>query len=263
MPGVSWIAAGFVGDSAWELEEAAESLAKAYLRRGDRFSVEAEATGGVTATDLEGTITSRILGSVRGTRVSESPKVRFHVASDGPKGVVGVEVRAGAGGVPTGEDMASCLVSGGIHSSVVAWWALLAGFRVRLKHAMVSDDSVLAVARLYSELSNRADPRGLSLEILRGTSVPDMVAQLASGREGEVFSGFHSSGGAPPGWMRGAVFSPLYLLPEEGYKAEFGSLNIRPFDNVSSWTRRGPSKHTSEKFSGGPADVSAVLDGLR
>ena len=262
MPGVAWVAAGFAAESSSELAEAGEYLAKAYLRRGDRFSLEAEATGGALASDVGGAVTSRILDSVKGARVSESPRVRFRVAADGRKCAIGVEVKRGAGGVPTGRGTASCLVSGGAHSSVAAWLAVLAGFRVRLVHATVSEESVLAVARLYSELSNRADPRGLSLKVLEGGPVAKMLAAyVARSREKVVFGGF-AAGRTPPGVLRGAVSAPLYLMPEERFRDEFESLGLRSFDAGTRWDQGGPSRYTSRTFSGGPADVSTVLDGL-
>ena len=261
LPGVSWIAVGFVAGTSGELARAGESVARTYLRPRDRFSVEAEATGGALASDIGGAITSKILGAVRGARVSESPRVRFRAAADGRKGAVGVEVRKGAGGVPTGSAPASCLVSGGIHSSVAAWLAVLAGLRVRLVHAKVSDESLLAVARLYSELSNRADPRGLSLEVLEGGPVDGMIAEYASHARVEVFGGF-AAGRAPPQKLREVVSSPLHLMPEESYKEEFESLGVKPFDETRPWGQGGTCRYTSKSFSGGPVDVSAVLDGL-
>lgn len=262
MPGIAWIAAGRAAGSANELASGSASLARAYLRRGYGFSVHAEGTGGVLASDVSGAVTSKVLETVKGARVSESPRVRFRVAVDGREGAVGVEVRVGDGGVPTGEDGASCLVSGGRHSSVVAWMAVLAGYRVRLVHAKVSEGSVLAVARLYSELSNRADPRGLSLEVIEGGSPQGAVVGYAPGPKGGAFAGFHAGGARVPAKLRGKVSSPLYLMPEETYSAEFESLGVRAFEERARWGEAGPSKFRSRTFAGGPVDVSGVLDGL-
>lgn len=262
MPGVSWLAAGYGARSTEELVREGESLAKKYLKPGDRFSVAAEATGGVLASDLAGAITAKALEAAKGARVSESPKVRFRVAVDGKEGAVGVEVAAGVGGVPTGSEAAVCLVSGGAHSSVTAWLAMLAGFRVRLVHAMESDESLLAVARLYSELSNRGDPRGLSLVVLEGGSVPRMLAEYSAASEGKVFGGFHAVEEGPAGRLRRTASSPLYLAPEEWLAALFESLGVRPHDHRVRWGAGGSPKLTTRRFSGGPADVSSVLEGL-
>lgn len=258
-PGIRWIAAGFAGPRS-EIGGAAVALAKLYLRRGDRFSVGAEGTGGALASDVAGAVTSKILDAVKGALVSENPRVIFRAAEDGKNGAVGVEVRSGPGGVPTGVEGVTCMVSGGVHSAVTAWMALLGGFRVRLVHAAVSDQSLLAVARLYSELSNRVDPKGLSLEVLGGGPPSGLIARYASGHKGTMFGGFHSNGAAPGASLR--VSSPLYLLPEEKFAAEFDSLGVKAFDFEEDWHRTGGGRLTSRGFSGGPADVSAVIDGL-
>ena len=261
MPGIAWVAAGFAADSPSELTEASGRLARLYLKRGERFSVAAESGGPGRASDAAGAVVSKILDSVKGVKVSESSRVKFRVASDGARGAVGVEVSLGPGGAPTGDEEVSCLVSGGAHSSVVAWFALVAGFRVRLVHARVDQESVLAAARLYSELSNRADPRGLSLEVLEGGSTGGMVGRYLAGQRGRVFAGFHATNGVLPK-LRGGVTSPLFLMPEERFRVEFEALGIKGYDAVADWSKKKRSRFGSKAFSGGPASVSDVLDGL-
>ena len=103
MPGVSWIAVGIAARSLQELAAAAGKLAGRYLRKGDRFSVEAEGTAGVLASDIAGVVTSAVLDEVKGTRVSiESPKVRFRAAFDGEEGVAGIEVKGDKGALRQG-----------------------------------------------------------------------------------------------------------------------------------------------------------------
>lgn len=262
MPGIAWIAAGFAAQSLSELADAGANLAKSYLRRGERFSVDSEGAGSALASDVGGMVTSRILEAVKGARVSESPRVRFRVAADGRGGVVGVEVSAGVGGVPTGTEGAACFVSGGVHSSACAWMAALAGYRVKLVHARASDRSVLAVARLYSELSNRVDPRGLSLEVLEGGTAAGMLAKRAAKLEGSAFGGF-TPARTPPESMRGVVRSPVYLMPEERFGAVFESLGIKGELATTDWHETGAGGYSVRTFSGGPADVSGVLDGLQ
>jgi hypothetical protein len=262
MPGVDWIAAGGACSSATELYALACALAKNYLRRGDRFTVEAKGADNVMASDVGGSITSKILESVRGARVSvESPKARFRAAFDGENGVVGVEVKKGPGGVPTGRNSAFCLVSGGRHSSVVAWHAVLLGFRVQLVHAKFSDESLRAVARLYSELSHRADPRWLGLEVLEGGSIREILIRYAELSKNPVFGGFSPSGGERLLGLP-SVLAPLYLMPEERFQTEFEALGIKGLDSPEDWDKSGPMKLTKRKFGGRAADVSGVLDGL-
>lgn len=263
LPGVAWIAVGFGAGTAGELALASRSLAKIYLRKGNRFTVEAEATGGVLASDVAGSVTSRVLETVKGSRSSDNPRVRFRVAADGRRTAVGVQLLPGAGGAPTGREAVSCLVSGGTHSSVVAWMAVLAGYRVRLLHASVREESLMAVAKLYSELSNRADSRWLSLEVLEGESAAGSIVRYGRRSRRRLFAGFHAADGAPPPSLRRAVSSPLYFLPEEAFEAEFKMLRIRAFEESMDWGREGPSGFRMRTFRGGPAGVSDVLDGLK
>jgi len=261
MPGVSWVAAGLTVRSLRELSAAAGELARKYLRKGDLFSVEAEGTAGALASDIAGVVTSAVLDGVKGSRVaSESPKVRFRAAFDGEAGIVGIEVRMGQGGTPTRRELVACLVSGGIHSAVVAWEAVLQGFRVQLIHARYSEESLQAVARLYSELSYRADPRGLGLEVIEGESVNRALAGYASSFRGMVFAGYTPAarGRQPP-----KVLSPLYLMSEEKFASEFRALGIQSFDAREEWNREGRGRRLVRRFGGRRADVSGVLDGLK
>ena len=263
MPGVSWVAAGTSARPYRELAAASRSLARNYLKRGDRFSVGAEGTEGVLASDLAGSVTSAILDSVKGSRVSaESPKIRFRAACDGGRGVVGVEVKKGPGGAPMGTDSVSCLVSGGMHSSVLAWEAVLHGFRVRLVHSRSSDEGLRSVARLYSELSHRADPRGLSLEVLEGGSVVGALYKYARRSSDPVFAAFTPTTAAAARRLP-SVLAPLFLLPEERFQAEYESLGIKGVDSVERWAAKRGEEVRVRTFGGKVADVSGVLDGLR
>jgi len=260
MPGVSWVAVGLTARSLRELSAAAGELSTRYLRNRDRFSVEAEGTAGVLASDVAGIVTSALLDGAKGSRVSsESPKVRFRAAFDGEKGVVGVEARRGQGGTPTGGEQVACLVSGGIRSSVVAWEAVLHGFKVRLVHAKFTEESLRAVARLYSELSYRADPRGLSLEVLEGESIGGALSRYAGSFRGKVFAGY-----TPGAYERRLpnVLAPLYLMSGERFAEEFEALGIRSFDAPEDWKKKGEGVLTVRMYAGRRADVSGVLDGM-
>ncbi len=262
-PGVSWIAAGKVSRSFKELLDDSATLATAYLKRGDRFSVDAEGGSGAVMSDVSGGVTSKILESSKGTRVSqEDPKIRFRSAFDGSRGVVGVEVARGPGGVPTGVDSVVCLVSGGRHSSVMSWMALLAGYKVRLVHAMVNHESLLGVARLYAELSHRTDPRGMMLQVIEGKSPAHALVGVARGVSEPVFGGFRASGGPIPRRLRSHVLSPLYLLDEDKFDNEFDSLALKSYDAKMSWDSSKNKDVEIRSFGGVTADVSEVVDGL-
>jgi len=260
MPGVSWVAAGTTVGSFRELASVARLLAKRYLRSGDRFVVEAEGTGGVTASDVGGLVTSAALDVAKGARLAESARVRFRVAFDGEKGAAGVEVKRGPGGAPTGKDQVVCFVSGGAHSSVLAWEAVLKGFRVRLVHAKQSEESLLAVARLYSELSHRADPRGLSLEVLEGDSIAGALSGYVQSAKVPAYAGYTAGGRKMPGPK---ILAPLYLMAEEKFREEFEALKIKSHDAPEAWNKKGEEKRVVRRFGGVRADVSRVLDGLR
>lgn len=262
MPGVAWSAAGFYATGFKEITKASATLGSRYLRRGDRFSVDAEVSTGVPS-DLAGAVTSSILESVKGSRVSSyAPKVRFRAALDGSKGVVGVEIFHGPGGVPTGSASAICFVSGGKHSSVVAWNAVLMGLRAKLVHVKSDEESLLAVAKLYSELSHRSDPRGLRLEVLERSSVPVALKRYAAGHMEPSFGGFTAAFGGVPDRLKGVMAAPLYLMPEEKFEIEFLSLGLKSYDAKAEWGKTGSEKYSVRSFGGLTADVSGVLDGL-
>jgi hypothetical protein len=262
LPGVAWAAAGHGVSTIRGAVEASIDLAPKYLKRGDRFRVEAEVTQNGFPSDLAGAVTSGILESVKGSRVSsEAPKVVFMAALDRQKGVVGVEVLRGPGGVPTGSERVTCLASGGRHSSVLAWSALLMGFRVNLVHARSDYESVLAVARLYSELSHRGDPRGLKLEVLGAVNPAHALMRAASRSKDPVYGGFTATTGGVPATL-GGVQAPLYFMPEERFDSEFSSLKLREYDSRTEWDRQGTGKVYCRTFGGRTADVSDVIDGL-
>jgi len=264
LPGSSWIAVGRRTVKLDDLARETAGLAKIYVRPKSRFAVLAESTvGDVKASDLMGLASSAVLEAVKGARVNEeNPSVVFRVAYDQNKGFAAVQLRAGPGGRPTGDRIASCLVSGGPHSSVVAWKALLAGYALELVHAKVDDRSLRAVALLYSELSNRVDPRKLSLVVFEGGSVGRVLSKWTKGAGRPAFAGFHAGRGRAPPRM-GSVTSPLFLLEEEEFEREFGLLGIREDDRRQRWSKGGAPSRRTLRFSGTRADVHGVMAGLR
>lgn len=262
MPGVSWIAVGTPVGSYMELGAASKTLAGKYLRRGERFAVLAEATGSAVASDVAGAVASSALGVVEGVRIDEeAPRTRFRAAFDGAWGAVGVELFEGPSGVPTGSERAVCLVSGGKHSSVTAWMALLSGYRVSLVHVKVDDESLREVARLYSELSNRADYSKLSLEVLDRGAGLGALAEIAS-RGTPVFGGFHAGCSDIPERLAGLIEAPLFLLPEREFDSAYEGLGLKGKVDRQVWKNKSPSEVSRWRFGGLRADVNGVLDGL-
>jgi adenylyl- and sulfurtransferase ThiI len=263
-PGVAWVAVGFAVRSFGGLSAVSAVIARKYLKPGDRFSVEAEGSSGVLASDVQGAVASGALEAVKGARVSQDrPKVRFRAAYDGSRGVVGIEARVGPGGFPTGRSSVTCLVSGGKHSSVVSWMALLAGYRLRLLHAKVDEEGMLEAARLYSELSHRTDPRALRLEVVEGGRPAEVLARLVKGSKGPVFGGFHPNGGEIPESLAGIALAPLFVMPEERFEVEFDSLSLKGIKSKMHWMSSGSRNANVRSFGGVTADISAVRDGLR
>ena len=264
LPGVSWVAAGMAARSFRELSQASSVLARRYLRPGDRFRVEADASGGIAVGDVAGSVVSAALEAVRGSRVDESrPKVRFRASFDGKRGAVGVELFEGPGGSPTGAEGVTCLVSGGKHSSVLSWMALLSGYRVRMVHARIDEESERAAAHLYAELSNRVDPSGLSLEVLRGGEPASLLLWRAGRAKTPIFAGFHSGCSEVAGALGRSVVAPLFLLPEGSFDTAYKGLSLRGYQaNLDTEGRRARPASKSV-FAGVKADVSQVLDGLR
>jgi adenylyl- and sulfurtransferase ThiI len=265
LPGVSWLAVGRSSRSLSGVMDELTALARVYLKRGGSFAVKAETHAPTTLpSDLIGRANSAVLDAVDGVRVNENaPSTRFRVAFDGRGGTAGVEIAEGPGGTPTGAAEAHCLVSGGIHSSVLAWLALLSGLRVELVHAYVSDGALREVARLYAELSHRVSPAALSLRVLEGRSVGEAIASWAGKTGGQVFSGVHAGRSGSSLLLPKRVSSPLYLLPEEDYGSVLASLSLKGFDGGSESAEPGRGLLRERRFGGKRADMHGVLDGLR
>jgi hypothetical protein len=261
-PGISWIAAGDSSESLKSLAAIAERLAKAYLRGKKTFSVVAESTDqDITPSDVAGMLTSAILEAVSSVRTDdEKPEVRFRAAWKKDLGAVGVELCVGQGGTPMGGKTVVCLVSGGMHSSVVAWHALLSGYRVSLVHCLVDEDSLMAVASLYAELSHRVNPRGLSLKVWDGDGLIDQIRR--SEWKTHPLSGFHSECGGIPETIERIVLAPLFLLTEEEYRASFAKLSVRDYEHKQNWNERETKKGRWRRYGGERSDIHGVLDGL-
>jgi len=273
MPGVSWIAVGHSSDSVKGVFGEIASLARIYLKKRT-FAIVAETSSReMLESDVVGRAVSAVFDAVPGSKVDEdSPSVTFRVAMgrkptrDG--GVAGVELRKGAGGTPTGATGCLCLVSGGMHSSVMTWYALLSGMRVELVHVAASDESLREVARLYGELSHRVDPSAVGLRVVEGVSVRETIRMLRNAQEGRpIYAGFHCrcndvrpAHGSPRG-----VASPLYLLPEHEFSGVLSSLGLRGYPSREAWTsaRRSGRRPVERRIRGKRCDMHGVLDGLR
>jgi len=133
---------------------------------------------------------------------------------------------------------------------------------VTLVHAKVSEESLRAVAKLYSELSTRVDPRSLALEVLAGEDPGKIVNWLGHGEGSPVFVGTHT-GCSNMKWRSARVAAPLYVAQEEWFRTELSNLKLHPYPGQTEWTNRSGAPSERLGFGGTRADVSDVLDGLR
>jgi len=269
MPGASWIAVGYWFRGTGGYLKTLKALSPRYLRRGSRFRISVGAPTAAAAGDLVLAGNSAILASVPGSRVDErKPQVSFRGLLDGEEGALGVEIRAGPGGVSTSGERVACMVSGGRNSSGMAWMAALSGFSISLVHSRTDDVSLTRVAKLYAELSHRMDPSGLELLVLGG-------GNGASGRLGAwlaeakvpVFAGLKSSPSMAVRLARkfpGLLF-PLLLVPDSEMERVHRSLGLRGSagsDGVLEKLGRGGS-YSVRRFEGKEADMNEVIDAIK
>ncbi len=262
LPGVAWTAAGHPLRTVEDVAPVSRRLALTYLKPRMTFAVAAESTSGPTALDLAGAVTSVVLGEVKGARVDEGdPEVKFRVTYGGGGGAVGVELRTGPGGTPVGSAWTDCLVSGGLHSAVVAWHVLLSGERVRLIHVKEADESLKSVARLYSELSHRVDPVGVSIAVFDGGSIESALRRRGTRGRGIPVGGFHAGARLPP-TLSGKVGAPLSLLTEEEFESAASDLAVAFTSGRHRWGESISRKARRSTFGGVRTDMHGVIDGL-
>jgi hypothetical protein len=275
LPGVAWISVGYRFNGSRDYLKVLELLAKRYLSKGKTFRISAQVVGSErTAGDAVLAGNSALLSSVTGAKVDERrPNVKFRVCVEGARGACGVEIRSGPGGVPTGGDWVSCLVSGGERSSSMAWMAALSGFSIRLVHSKTGESALRQVARLYSELSFRIDPRCVELVVLDG-------GKNAAGRIGRWLgdSKMTAFAGMRPARSDGLtefarrfpnLMLPLILVQDEAIRAVYRSLGLGP---ASKGSRTGGltlkslqarSPYSKKRFGGVQADSNTVIDAIK
>jgi hypothetical protein len=276
LPGVAWTAVGYRFRGTKSYLKNLGLLAKRYLGKGRTFKISAQVSGSEqTAGDAVLAGNSELLSSIPGARVDErNPRVRFRVCIQGAKGACGAEIGGGPGGAPTKGDWVSCLVSGGVKSSVLAWMAALSGFSLRLVHSRTDEADLRHVARLYSELSYRMDARCLELVILDGgKNTFGRIGGWLHDHRGEAFAGLR------PG--RSDVLTglaerfpnlslPLVLVQEDALGTIYRSLGL---GRAASGAAAGGgltlkaleagSTYSEWRFGGVQADSNAVIDAVK
>jgi len=274
LPGVAWISVGYRFSGSQNYLRNLELLARRYLSKGRTFSIAANVVRSkVSAGDIVLSGNSALLSAIPGARINErKPQVKFRVCVDAAKGACGVEIRTGPGGLPTGAQWVSCLVSGGERSASLAWMSALNGFSLRLVHSSSGEAPLRQVAKLYSELSFRMDPSRLELVVLdgRGGAIGRIGRWLREDR-GANFAGARLK---PDAWVDLArafpnLGLPLSLVQEEVIAATYRSLGIgraarEPL--AGAFGRRELSAQTNyseHRFGGVQADSNEVIDSIK
>ncbi len=275
LPGVAWIAVGYRFSGAKDYLKDLKLLAKRYLGKGMTFKISAQVVASEeTAGDAVLAGNSELLSSIPGAKVDErNPRVRFRVCIQGAKGACGAEIAGGPGGAPTRGEWVSCLVSGGANSSALAWMAALSGFSLRLVHSRTDELAFRHVARLYSMLSFRMDPRCLELVVLDGGK--DAFARIGGWLHDH---GEEAFAGLRPG--RSDVLTelaerfpnlalPLILVQDDEIASVYASLGLGRTTKEAG--RRGltpkvldaRTPYSELRFGGVQADSNAVIDTMK
>ncbi len=275
LPGVAWIAVGYRFSGTGNYLRNLELLARRYLSKGRTFKISAQVVASKqTAGDAVLAGNSELLSSIPGTRVDErKPQVRFRVCLQGSRGALGAEIRVGPGGLPSSGEWVSCLVSGGARSSALAWMAALSGFSIRLVHSRTDEASLRHVARLYSELSFRMDPRCLELIVLDGgDDAYGRIGGWLRDHKGAAFAGFRP-GRADSLTAIAERFPnlslPLILVQDDAVAEIYRSLGVgraAAGPAGAGLTLRALEARTTyslRKFGGVQADSNEVIDTLK
>jgi hypothetical protein len=275
LPGVAWIAVGYRFNGTGAYLKDLTTLARRYLSKGRTFKISAQVVASKqTAGDAVLAGNSELLSSLPGTRVDErKPHVRFRVCIQGSKGACGAEIRSGPGGLPTTREWVSCLVSGGARSSALAWMAALSGFSLRLVHSRTDEASLRQVARLYSELSFRMDPRCLELVVLGGgKDAYGRIGGWLRDHKGAAFAGLRP--GRPDALTGVAerfpnLALPLTLVQDDAIEGVYRSLRLgraaedRADAGLNLRALEAVSPYSVRKFGGVQADSNEVIDALK
>jgi len=275
LPGVAWIAVGYRFSDGEAYLKVLEQLGKRYLSKGTTFKILANVVRSKqSAGDVLLSGNSALLSSIDGAKVDErKPRVKFRVSVQGTKGACGSEIRAGPGGSPTGSEWVSCLVSGGERSSSMAWMAALSGFSLRLVHSRTDEVALRHVARLYSELSVRIDPRCLELVVLGGgENAAGRLGGWLKGQKGTAFAGLRL--GRSDVQTRLAerfpnLVLPLVLVQDDEIAMVYRSLGLGRATKsaldagLTLKALDSGSAYSEQKFGGVRADSNEVIDAMK
>jgi hypothetical protein len=256
LPGVEWTASGYMLEGKDIIKEAME-LASNFLREKKKFFIVAKEELSDIKMDIEG----KILSSMVGKRIDgKKPDVTFVISKAGKRYAFGVKLYEGVGGCMQSSSKVACLVSGGMHSSVVSWLLCLSGKGLKIVHSFVNTFSLYSVAKLYEKLSSMSDPTLLELRVLKGEGqTEDILFSWIEDNNVEQFSGNHIE--CSEELFSEKIKAGAYTMPEEQYRKYLNYLRLKPFEKrICKNGRRVPYKEL--KFGGVYANMHEIIDSL-
>lgn len=259
LPGVMWTAYGFISREESILKDAVD-LASNFIKNKRSFSVVVTEEK-PELTDVKMSIEGNILSKFQKKKINEKKPDLTFILSRTEKGYAfGLKLYQGVGGSIQGEETVTCLVSGGMHSSVVAWLSCLSGKGVKIVHSLSSTYSLYSVARLYERLSSMSDPTLLELSVLKGEGREEDVLYSWLEDNGAVFSGNHIECSSK--LFSSKVIAPAYVLPEEVFAKYQREMRLPNFERRIGEGGRYV-KYKEFSFGGRSANMHEVIDSLR
>ncbi len=258
LPGIMWTAYGFISKGESIIRDAVD-LASNFIRKKRSFSVIV-AEDNPEFSDIKMSIEGSILSKFQKKKINEKkPDLTFILSGAGKGYAFGLKLYEGVGGSMQGEEIVTCIVSGGMHSSVVAWLSCLSGKGVRIVHSLASTHSLYSVARLYERLSAMSDPTLVELRVLKGEGREEDVLYSWLEDNGPAFSGNHVECSSK--LFSEKVIAPAYILPEEVFAKYLREMRLPNFERrVGEGGRYVKYKELS--FGGRSANMHEVIDSL-
>jgi len=151
--------------------------------------------------------------------------------------------------------------------------AALSGFSLRLVHSATDEVALRHVARLYSELSHRMDPRCLELLVLGGGgSAAGRIGRWLQSQSGEVFAGLRPGlAGTQAGIAKRFpnLSLPLVLVQDEEIARTYRSLGLGQASKggigggLTLKALGAGSSFSERRFGGVQADSNVVIDAMK
>lgn len=262
LPGVRWVAVGKV-EKKDNLPAIAVELAANYLTKRRTFMLYAERDSPEEVYDMKIKIEGDILSKLKNKKINEKkPDVVFVLTKQDNQYAFGVKIYDGVGGIiQSKERIASCLVSGGIHSSVLSWFCCLSGYSLKMIHCYSGTYALYSVAKLYEKISSMSNPEMLELELVYGKSkTENLLFSLVQESKTALYSGNHSSCSGEVFFER--VQAPLFFMPEELFISYSEKLGIKDKSKRLEKTKFERVNYKTKSFGFRKANMHEVIDKL-